>query len=486
LAADLKAKGVDLERTLSVLDLISNPSPVLDSTIPDAGDRRVIDRTGFSGFEMDRSKAESRLRELDLPRGCLPERRIENRLLFNEADLRRIGTLLYPRVAYGVLNGGSATTYIDRKKNRELDAAAFDIMQPEFETAAAFSKDAPKGITPAFVRTDGTRGPSFLLLKMRSLLLRAAEYRDLSGDRKTPVLPFFQMTSAATDAPLRDAYRNYAADSLIAPLMDRTGVDPTRPLGEVQPLLAAITHSGEGTPRRIFGQAYGKAGEGIALPGGHGENFRVLAPVYRNLRARGIKWAFLGNVDNSGYTVDPVSVALTALDGANAAFEFSWKTPMDVKGGILVERSDGRLSVGEIGQSLAKARIAEAENAGNPILFNCATGLFDLDYLVPRLERIADELPIRVSDQDKEPGRYAQAEQNTWDILGLIDRPLVFAVAKERRFIAAKMLIETLLAGPSGAKIEGAPGVDPGLAAASARIRKGFASLLKTEFGMEA
>jgi UTP--glucose-1-phosphate uridylyltransferase len=209
-----------------------------------------------------------------------------------------------------------------------------------------------------------------------------------------------------------------------------------------------------------------------------------LAPVYRELRARGVKWAYLGNVDNSGYTVDPVSVALMALKGSSAAFEFAWKTPVDVKGGILVERRDGKLAVGEIGQSLDRAEVAEAEAGGKPVLFNCATGLFDLDFLVPRLESISDSLPIRVSDQDKEAGRYAQAEQNTWDIIGLLEDPLIFAVAKERRFIAAKMLLETLLASPAGAKVAGASGVDPGLAEASERLRAGFASLLKDEYSL--
>jgi hypothetical protein len=483
LLKDLKEKGVDIDRTLALLDLLG-PLPQTDSSrIPDAGDPRVIDRTLPAHLAMDRTEAARRLEELGLPEACLPSAGSEGSAEFGEQDLR--GILLYPKVAYGVLNGGSATTYVDRKKNRELDPVAFDLMETEFDAAVAYAADAPKGATPAFVEADGTVGPSFLLLKMRSLLLKAIEYRRASGDRTTPVLPFFQMTSRATDANLREAYRRYAEDSALAPLIAEAGVDPTAALGEIQPLLAALTHSAAGMPRGIFGAAYGKENAGLALPGGHGENFRVLTPVYRRLRERGIRWAYLGNVDNSGYTVDPVSVAMIALKGAPAAFEFAWKTPVDVKGGILVERGDGRLAVGEIGQSLEKAAADDAERAGKPILFNCATGLFDLDYLVPRLSRIADSLPIRVSDQDKEAGRYAQAEQNTWDIIGLLDDPLIFAVAKERRFIAAKMLLETLLASPAGARIDGAPGVKPGLAAASARLRKGLAELLATEYALD-
>jgi len=294
------------------------------------------------------------------------------------------------------------------------------------------------------------------------------------------------MTSAGTDAPLRAAYAEYASDPLLAPLIEKTGIDPAAALSETQPLLAALTHSSEGLPRRVFGRAWGKEDSGLALPGGHGENFRVLAPVYRKLRDAGVRWAYLGNVDNSGYTVDPVSVALVALSGANAAFEAAWKTPVDVKGGIFAERSDGKLSVAEIGQGIDKNAVAAAERSGKPILFNCATGLFDLDWLVPRLDRIADELPIRVSDQDKEAGRYAQAEQNTWDIVGLLDSPLVFAVAKEKRFIAAKMLLETLLASPCGERVENAGDVDPGLKATARLLRAGLAGQLESEFGLDA
>lgn len=488
---NLESKGADIRRTLSVLDLLEtsgaagNAPPAEGLRIPSASDSRIIDRTVPATLKLPVEAAAARLRKLALPIDCLPFARTGTEAVFSEAELRKIGILLFPRVAYGVLNGGSATSYIDRKKNRELDPAAFDLLRDEFDAAAALSKDAPKGVTPAFVAENGTMGPSFLTLKMRSLLLRAAEYRTLTGDESTPLLPFFQMTSEGTDKPLRDAYRRYAKDPLLEGLIGKNGVDPTQAIGAVQPLLAALTHSAEGLPRGIFARAWGKENEGLALPGGHGENFRVLAPVYRALRDSGIRWAYLGNVDNSGYTVDPVSIALIALKGASAAFEFAWKTPVDVKGGILVERGDGRLSVGEIGQGVDKAALSEAEKAGKPILFNCATGLFDLDYLVPRLESIADELPIRVSDQDKEAGRYAQAEQNTWDIVGLLDDPLIFAVAKEKRFVAAKMLLETLLASPAGAKIASAAEVAPGLKETSARLRTGFARLLRSEFGLD-
>jgi hypothetical protein len=490
LVADLRAKGADLERTLQVLALLdaecAGPGSAAHRIVnlPSGNDSRISERTGSREFRIKTREVNPRFAELSLPIPFADVARIDGEdALFSEAALYRIGVLLYPKVAYGVLNGGSATTYIDAKKNRELDPEAFEELCPQFERAAEASRDTPKGATSAYFEADGEPGPSFLLLKMRSLLLRALEYRTLTGDEKTPLLPFFQMTSLSTDEPLRDAYRAYRHDPLIAALIERTDTDPTAALGAVQPLLAALTHVSDGLPRRIFDKAFGQNDSGLALPGGHGENFRVLAATYRTLRARGIRWAYLGNVDNSGYTVDPVAVATTALRGASAAFEFSWRTPMDVKGGVLIQRGDGKLSVADIGQAIDRETLLSEEAAGKRALFNCATGLFDLDYLIPRLEEIIRGLPIRVSEQDKEAGRYAQAEQTTWEVLGLMDDPLIFAVAKEKRFVAAKTLMESLLASPIGAKIDTNGKVDASLRAASALLRKGFDRLLEAEYG---
>ncbi len=490
LLADLRAKGADIDRTLVVLDLLDaefgrtghEASPLV--SLPANDDGRINDRTSLRDFRMDDREAARKLAEFGLE-GVAVDLVVREGgdAVFSEEALYRLGTLLYPRVAYGVLNGGSATSYVDVKKNEELDPAAFEALRRPFEAAAEASREKPKGTASAYFETDGRGGPSFLLLKMRSLLIRALEYRLLSGDEETAVLPFFEMTSEATCEPLRAAYAEYRRDPLIAPLIERTRVDPTAPLGSVQPLLAALTHKAEGFPRRLYDRAYGKRDEGLALPGGHGENFRVLASVYRRLREQGIRWAYLGNVDNSGYTVDPVAVATLALRGASAAFEFSWRTSVDVKGGVLVERDDGRLSVADIGQAIDRETVAREEAEGKAPLFNCATGLFDLDWLVPRLDEIMNALPIRVSEQDKEAGKYAQAEQTTWEVLGLMEDPLIFAVAKEKRFVAAKTLMESILASPIGAGIDGNGRVDAGLRAAAALVRRGFGRLLETEYG---
>ena len=53
--------------------------------------------------------------------------------VFDEAALEKIGIHLYPQTAYGVLNGGSASTYADLKKNRSLAPGLFDRYRERFE-----------------------------------------------------------------------------------------------------------------------------------------------------------------------------------------------------------------------------------------------------------------------------------------------------------------------------------------------------------------
>jgi len=398
---------------------------------------------------------------------------------FDEQALRRIGILLYPRTAYGVLNGGSASSYADVKKNRALDPSLFEKNRALFDTLAGECRGKPKGITPAFINPDGSPGFSFLYLKLRMLLEHKKMYRDETGSMPSLILPAFQMTSVHTDAAIMDAFREYVMDPGLHELSLSLGCPSIEIYTESQTMMAAITHSSEGKPRCIFDRAWGKPDTGLAMPGGHGQNFEILAPVYRKLRDQGIRYAWLGNIDNMGYTVDPVSLALFALSGKEAAFEASYRTPFDVKGGILVTDSTGRVTCADIGAAISGADVHAFEAAGKTILFNCGVGLFDLDRLVPRLGELPFQLPLRISDQDKDAGLYAQAEQITWEIIGLLDDPLFFAVPKTRRFIAAKMLMETLLTSLPPAGSETTPMKDVSLA-----LNRGLVDLFAREYGL--
>ncbi len=495
-------QGIDISLTEQILENYNagqydHVTPVEVKDLPEIDGGTVIDMTGDLVLTVPCDEADQRLIRLEPAVG---ERlRVATfgtvaadgkAARFTRAQLHDLGLRILPAVAFGVLNGGSATSYADGKKNAGFNSELFELLHPEFEPLAAAVRGKAKGITPAFLQPDGSPGPSFLELKMRSLLIQALEFSDRFGPREalSPNAPMFQMTSVYNTEELTAAYRSYRHESpLLAELIEATGIDITEPLTGVQPLLAALTHSDYGKPKQIFAQAHGQPETALPIPGGHGQNFHVLKNIYRDLYRSGKRFAYLGNVDNLGATVDPAAVAYLALSGRQAGFEFAFRTPVDVKGGILVIDQHGRYNCADIGPAISREEVLRAERSGKPILFNCATGLFDLEYLAENIETIAAQLPMRISDQDKDAGKYAQAEQVTWEIIGMLDDFLVFGINKYDRFLAAKLLIETLMT--SGIKLDhpryprsDAPTHD--LQATAAKLHAGLQRVLHGPYGM--
>ncbi len=443
--------GIDGELTLRILKAYNDGrydsvEPVHVKALPSIDGTTVVDLTGDVVGRFPVDLAEKRLVDLGVTVDIRSIGRVEGgEIMLGRRDLIDLGRRIYPKVAYGILNGGSATSYTDLTKNRAFSEMIFDICRETFAQAAEISGQRAKGITPAFVHPDGTPGPSYVELKMRSLLIEVLRHRKIAGGRAEILFPMFQMTSVNNDAEIAEAYAEYRKSPLLEELIAATGLDITEALTGVQPLIAAYTHDREGRPKRLFTEAFGEHGRILPLPGGHGQNFQVLRPVYEELYGRGKRFVVIGNVDNLGNTVDPVELAFIALSGKQAGFDFSFKTPVDVKGGILVVDQRGRLDCADIGPAISPEEVLEAERSGKPILFNCATGIFDLRFLVKNLDKIVDELPMRWSNQQKDAGAYSQAEQVTWEIIGMLDDFFVFGVDKYRRFLAAKLLIENLM-----------------------------------------
>lgn len=487
LRADMESKGIDVDLSLSILDdinagLYDGMAPVRASGVPRIDGESVISMSAAPGYRVREDAARARLEALGLPLPASAGREGAD-LAFPRPALAEIGERLLPRTAWGVLNGGSATSYADLKKNKAFGEETFEALRPSFEALAPACKDRPKGLTPAYVNADGSAGASFLLLKARARLVAAQSYIAKYGRPGPDFLPLFQMSSVGNDAELRAAYEDYARSPFLEALSESTGLAACGFETGVQPLVAAFTHSLEGRPKRIFDRAHGRPDTAIALPGGHGQCFRILAPVLAGLHARGIRYAWLGNVDNIGYLPDPVELAMLALSGRPAAFDFSLRTPVDVKGGILVEEDSGRRTVADIGPAISFDEVRRLEDQGASILFNCATGLFDLDWLMPRIDDLSRRLPVRVSDQDKDAGRYSQAEQVTWEVTGLLPSFLAFAVDKYDRFMAAKLLAETLLT--SGVAM-GDTRIPTDLADTSRLLKAGLERKLAGPYGLEA
>ncbi|NLZ44824.1 MAG: hypothetical protein GX894_08195 [Clostridia bacterium] len=493
LVRQMEEAGIDLVRTTEILVKYNrgdydHTEPVFVRDLPEVDGKRVLDLTGAITIRLGLAEAKRNIDRLGLDTNITGIGRVEgDEIVFDRPALARLGVELYPVTAYGVLNGGSASSYADHKRNQDFNGDLFAIYEPEFKVMAEICKGKAKGITPAFLNPNGQPGPSFMELKMRALLLEALRYQRLTG-RKTTAFPLlFQMTSVYNNAQIQQALQSYKESPVLKELIAATGVDVTEAKTGIQPMLAAFSPGPE-KPKTLFTRAFGRENNFLPMPGGHGQNFAVLRDVYRELLAKGIKYVSLGNVDNLGYTLDPVPLAITALLNRPGGFEFCFKTAVDIKGGILVIDQNNRLNCADIGPAISKEEVLRAEKTGKKILFNCAIGLFSLDYLVNNLDRIIDQLPVRFSEQNKDAGSYSQAEQITWEIIALMDAPLIFGVDKYHRFLAAKLLVESLMTSGLGLddpRFPAAADPEKNLKAVAVKLHEGLTRKLETVYGMK-
>lgn len=478
---ELEAKGVDLELSLSILNdfnngIAGNTGAVVPSGVPDIDGDRIIDLRKSSSFHISPEEKAGFIREYPAASPYLTDLKSSS---ISRDELKNIGTALLPLFSYGFLNGGSATSYGDTKKNRGFHERLFSLYESEFKRLASSSRGKPKGVTPGFLQPDGAPGPSYMELKLRSLLLLIKSYTDLTG-KKAGNIPFFQMTSVSNNREVQDALETYRESPWLKEIADSLGIEPWAGHTAIQPLVTAYTHSSQGTRKEIYKPF-------ITIPGGHGQCFRVLKETWQGLYDQGFRFISLGNIDNLGYTVDPVELALLAIKNRPAGFDESYKTAVDIKGGILVIDGNERLNCVDLGVGISFKEADALEAGGKKILFNCGSGLFNLKWLLDNIDRIISDLPLRFSDQNKDAGLYSQAEQVTWEVIAMIENPLIFAVDKYDRFLAAKILLENMMT--SGFKLD-----DPdfpvdsgkdGLKETAEHLHRGLIEILKNKYGLK-
>lgn len=484
----MQSKNVDIELTNSILNRLNSGNfssePTAVSAIPKPDDQAIIDCSGSLSYSISGARAASNLSSIGSPVNPEDFAATSGKdLFFDQSGLRKLGLALSPLLSYGVLNGGSASSYADRKKNSEFDSDLFAYYSEIFDSFSDKLRGMPKGLTPAFIQPDKNAGPTFMELKMRGLLAGGRSAKDLVPDssRLAPYLPAYQMTSASNNDMIARAYEEYRKSPLLSRLNGAGVADVTEVESAMQPLITAYSKK-EGK-WSIFSEAFGKESSVLPLPGGHGQCFVTLKPVFERLHALGKRFVILGNVDNLGNMPKPEYLAILALSGAPAGFEFSYRTPVDVKGGVLVRDENGRLTCADIGPAIRQEDVLDAERQGAKILFNCATGLFDLDYLVNNIDDIIASIPLRVSKQEKDAGVYYQAEQITWEIISLLDNPMIFGVRKNERFLAAKLFIENLLTSGIGLEDPDFPAAEE-LKKTALLIHNGLNDLLKSVYGM--
>ena len=370
-----------------------------------------------------------------------------DKISFTYEQLEKLGAELAPFVAYGILNGGTASSYYDSTKNQKLHGKElYKIYTPLFTREKERCQSLPKACVPCYFQPDGEPGSAYLALKIRALLIKSYRYMKRHGLKQgegANLYQIFQMDSVANSKTLAHSLQEYSKHPILQDLISYTGIDLekiTREYTKHQPFVATFNLAdGEAN---IFVDSQGQL---YPMPAGHGHNYEVLKSVYRRLYCDGKRFVYLCNIDNMGNIVDDAMVAYLALSNHSAAFEFTKKTSIDKKGGIAVI-SQGKLNCADIGMAVSQEQVQKAEQEGKTILFNAATGLFNLQYLNDNIGEIIENLPLRISTQHKDIGSYCQVEQSAWEIISILDNPLIFAVEKQRRFLAAKTFIEGAMA----------------------------------------
>lgn len=473
----LTAANIDHQLTIELLHNLKRQRTAGSQSgrleIPEVDGRQIIDCRGEVKLQTHRDRSIARLAKYlpydylkahIIPR--LQQHTTADSIQWNRELLTEVGRALYPLCAYGVLNGGSATSYIDPIHNRRMSAPLFEEWHTMFEHAKEQYAHLPKALCPALYNRNGRAGPTFMELRARHLL-RASMQMDREGGEGVRL---FQMTSQsnhnaivqATEEAFAHWHRGKPNRAVRAQYRDtsRGGGALCAP----QPLLATFAHHGEAelaletTPplfRSASAAANASAGHASAspplgpygLPGGHGQSLYVLRPLLQKLLAGGTRFVFLGNIDNLGYTLNPIGLAYLVLQDGEALFEAVPRSAVDVKGGVLARRAaDGKLCNAELGSDGVDIEtVITSERAGKSVLFNCAIGLFDLERLLLKLDDYLARLPVHCLHKKTARGEYWQLEQITWDIIGLIDAPYILVGNKTERFLAAKLISETFL-----------------------------------------
>ncbi|WNY64580.1 UTP--glucose-1-phosphate uridylyltransferase [Borreliella carolinensis] len=362
--------------------------------------------------------------------------------IFSSCDLENLGLMLFPYLSFGILNGGSATSYFDLAKNRALNEDLYMLYESKIlEFKEKFEK-FPKGITPAYINKDGSLGFSFLALKIRHLLMVAKRYESFYGKMIKPSI--FQMTSCKTNEFISKFLDDLFVDDLIKGI-NFCSLKKEDIFTAVQPLVYCYERLNSFNYQYFTLKDNKNANSILALPAGHGQNFKILKDIYLKLYESGKRFIYIGNVDNVGFTINFKALAVMALTNCSSGFEFSFKSKADFKGGILAVNCENRLTCVDIGGGISSEIVQDFENKGNRLLFNCATGLFNLEYLIKNIDEIIEKMPIRIIEQNKEIGKYISVEQITWEVLKLMENPLILTVDRNRRFLPAKLFIDMLI-----------------------------------------
>ena len=126
----IKAK-IDIPMTEKVLSEVNagntaGPPDGSGIEIPVIDGKRIIDRKNFESWGAPEKEILYRMEKLDIADRFRNTGTVSgSRRFFTGTELAEIGKALMPRVAFGVLNGGSASSYADVKKKPVFQSGTF-------------------------------------------------------------------------------------------------------------------------------------------------------------------------------------------------------------------------------------------------------------------------------------------------------------------------------------------------------------------------
>ncbi len=169
-------------------------------------------------------------------------------------------------------------------------------------------------------------------------------------------------------------------------------------------------------------------------PPGHGDVYESLldSGVLQRLLSRGIKWAFISNLDNLAASLDPWILGLIARDRIDFLLEVTPRTVEDSKGGTLVVK-DGAIKLVEI---------AEVSDDDKPLfmniqdfrVFNTNNVWIDLETTNQLLLSNQLELPIIQNKKVIEGHSVVQLETAMGAAIGSFQRARGLVVGRDRFF----------------------------------------------------
>ena len=245
---------------------------------------------------------------------------------------------------------------------------------PVFEGPGAGASEAERARTVAITlngglgTTMGMRAPKALLYATEGMTFLDIALKQAETVGVRPVL----MNSFATDAAIRETLGDRDVQSFlqhVAPKLRRADFHPVR------------------VPDRPDLEW---------CPPGHGDLYTALGTsgVLADLLRKGVRYAFVSNVDNVGGCPDPSLLAWFIRSGAPFLMEIVRRTPEDWKGGHLARRrSDGRLVLRETAQCAPADRDAFRDHE-RYCYFNANNLWLRLEALREALDRGRGFLPL--------------------------------------------------------------------------------------------